>query len=129
MSLSDIDRNTTKDILVPLLLDSDRALSIASVLYKRYGASSYVISNHFSMSVFLYPHTKRLRTPKISNPELLYSFLEMYAGEYSQEKILLLIGCSDRADDFIVKNRSRLEAIYAVRTSVEASADRKEIFW
>lgn len=103
----------TEDML-PVLLGVGRPAKIASrEFFRKYGVISHVFSHNtpvlYHLSLFIKPH----HIPKTLDEALLLQSLLDFAGQYKKtDRLLCLLPCSERMDDFVRANRQTLESCY-----------------
>lgn len=103
-----------KNDLVPVLLGADlNCYSVARAFYEEYGVISHAFGKY---SIGATSHSKIVRFYPVSNLdniEICVKALRDFA-ESREDKILILIGCTDEYSEFIIDNKARLEDKYII---------------
>lgn len=103
-----------KNDLVPVLLGADlNCYSVARAFFEEYGVISHAFGKY---SIGATAHSKIVKfypTPNLENPEICIKALRDFA-EKREDKILILLGCTDEYAEFIIDNKGRLEDKYII---------------
>ena len=103
-----------KNDLLPVLLGADlNCYSVARAFFEEYGVVSYAFGKY---SIGATSHSKIVNfysVPHLDNAELCVKTLRDFA-ETHDDKILLLMGCTDEYAEFIIDNKARLEDKYII---------------
>lgn len=101
-----------KSDLVPVLLGADlNCYSVARAFYEEYGVKSYAFGKY---PLGVTSHSRFISFMQIShldNAEICISALRDFAQQH-QEKILVLMGCTDEYAEFIIDYKERLQDCY-----------------
>ena len=103
-----------KNDLIPVLLGADlNCYSVARAFFEEYGVVSHAFGKYaigatsHSKIVSFYP------VANLDNTEICIKALRDFADSH-EDKILILMGCTDEYAEFIIDNKSRLEDKYII---------------
>ncbi len=100
--------------LVPVLLGADlNCYSVARAFYEEYGVVSYAFGKY---PLGVSSHSKFIRFTAIThldNPEICITALRDFAAMH-EDKILILMGCTDEYAEFIIDHQERLHDLYII---------------
>ena len=110
--------------LVPVLLGADlNCYSVARAFYEQYGVVSQAFGKY---PLGVTSHSRFVRfvaIPHLDNPEICIDVLRDFAKK-NEEKILILMGCTDEYAEFIIDFKERLEDCYIMPYTDKALKDK-----
>ena len=110
--------------LVPVLLGADlNCYSVARAFYEEYGVISHAFGKDNLGATAHSKFVKFTKVTSLKNPEICIRVLRDFA-KGKEEKILVLMGCTDEYAEFIIDNKHRLEDLYIIPYTDKPLKDR-----